>query len=410
PCVSSVAWASYMTGKNPGKHGILGFVDRKMGTEDIVLPNVRQLRGDTLWDLLSRAGKRVVVMNVPPSFPPRAVNGALVGCFLSPSVKKATHPPELGAELEAMGYRLDADAKRAQTDLRGFVQDVHEVLARRIEAMRMLLARYADWDFAQLHLMETDRLNHFVWKRREDGDPEFAPAFLNLYKRVDAFVGELLDKDLAEGDELIVLSDHGFCTIKKQVMLNNWLAERGHLRFRDEKQNGLGNIDPASTAFSLIPGRIYVNLAGREAGGRVDMAEYERVRAAVKADLLALRAPDGEPVVERVYYREELFWDGAQRGPAAPGGYDVLQICRDSPDLVAAPRDGYDLKARLGPAPALFHEDALQGMHTVHDAVLFWRGRELRAGEVHMTDVLPSILGLYGIPVPPDVDGRGLLG
>ena len=58
PCVSSVAWATYMTGKNPGKHNIYGFVDRNPGSMDVFIPMSRDMDGKTLWEILSQAGKR----------------------------------------------------------------------------------------------------------------------------------------------------------------------------------------------------------------------------------------------------------------------------------------------------------------------------------------------------------------
>ena len=65
PNVSSVAWASFMTGQNPGKHNIYGFVDRKPGELKVFLPPARNLRSPALWETLSRAGKRVFAMTVP---------------------------------------------------------------------------------------------------------------------------------------------------------------------------------------------------------------------------------------------------------------------------------------------------------------------------------------------------------
>jgi predicted AlkP superfamily phosphohydrolase/phosphomutase len=70
PYVSCVAWSSVMTGKNPGKHGIFGFVDCKPGTYDIFIPNSRNLRSKMLWEVLSNHGKRVVSIGVPVTYPP----------------------------------------------------------------------------------------------------------------------------------------------------------------------------------------------------------------------------------------------------------------------------------------------------------------------------------------------------
>ena len=51
-----------------------------------------------LWEVLSRAGKRVFGMNVPATYPPRAVNGILIGGFLSPSLEKCAFPASVSKE------------------------------------------------------------------------------------------------------------------------------------------------------------------------------------------------------------------------------------------------------------------------------------------------------------------------
>jgi predicted AlkP superfamily phosphohydrolase/phosphomutase len=95
PDVSGVAWSSFMTGNNPGKHGIFGFIDRRPGSYQTYIPTAQNLQGETLWELLGRHGRRVCAIGVPNSYPPRPVNGVLVGCFLSPSVEKAAYPAAL---------------------------------------------------------------------------------------------------------------------------------------------------------------------------------------------------------------------------------------------------------------------------------------------------------------------------
>ncbi|NUO80737.1 alkaline phosphatase family protein, partial [candidate division KSB1 bacterium] len=56
PCLSSVAWSSYMTGKNPAQHNIFGFVERKAGSYDLFMPTSRDMRGVTIWEIMSAAG------------------------------------------------------------------------------------------------------------------------------------------------------------------------------------------------------------------------------------------------------------------------------------------------------------------------------------------------------------------
>jgi predicted AlkP superfamily phosphohydrolase/phosphomutase len=105
PWVSSVAWSSMMTGVNPGKHNIYGFIDRDPATYKQFIPTSRNMKARTLWEVLGDAGKRVIVVNVPVTYPPRQVNGILVGGFLSPSLEKAVYPASYGQTLKSLLHR-----------------------------------------------------------------------------------------------------------------------------------------------------------------------------------------------------------------------------------------------------------------------------------------------------------------
>ncbi len=132
PCVSSVAWSSYMTGRNPGKHNIYGFVDRDPKSLDLYIPTSKNMGCQTLWEVLGRQGKRVLVINVPLTYPPRPVNGILIGCFLCMNIDKVAYPREISQTLKSMGYRIDADARQARKDDPAFLEDVHLTLKKRV--------------------------------------------------------------------------------------------------------------------------------------------------------------------------------------------------------------------------------------------------------------------------------------
>jgi predicted AlkP superfamily phosphohydrolase/phosphomutase len=395
PCVSSVAWATYMTGKNPGKHNIYGFVDRHPGSMDVFIPTARDMAGKTLWEILSQAGRRVVVINVPLTFPPREVNGILISGFLCPNINKIAYPKEVAGFLKEIGYRIDVDAWQARKSLDRFLEDLHLTLDKRIEAMFHFLER-EEWDFFQLHIMETDRINHFLWGLWEGGDTQYGPEFIKYYQKIDAILGRInagLDGDTC----LVVLSDHGFCGMEKEVFLNHWLRQEGWLKFREETPKSVKDIHQESKAYSLIPGRIYVNLAGRESSGSVRFPdEYERVRDDVKGALLAMGDPDsGEMIIEKVFKREELY-----QGPHYNEG----------PDLVAIPHNGYDLKGNLD-KKELTYKGPLVGMHTYDDAFLYIKDVEVRRGDNQfgVMDVMPTILKLMGLSPPEDLDGQPLV-
>ncbi|HFD39285.1 MAG TPA: hypothetical protein ENJ31_05485 [Anaerolineae bacterium] len=397
PWVSSVAWSTMMTGVNPGKHNIFGFIDRDPATYKQFIPTARQMRARTLWEVLSEAGKRVIVVNVPVTYPPRPVNGILVGGFLSPSLEKAVYPPSYLPTLQSLGYIVDADPWKMRKSRDLALQEVNRALDARIRALFHLLEK-EEWDYLHVHIMETDRLHHFLWQPMEEGDSTYAPAFYDFYRRIDDMLGRLAAK-LDERTTLMWMADHGFCSIKKEVYVNRWLMDRGWLKLRNippDRKKGLHEIDPASVAYSLDPGRVFLRVQGREKDGVVAPgAEYEALRDEIAAAALDLRDPDdGSPIFQAAFKREELY-----HGP----------YFEQAADLILAPYDGYDPKGPLYKDTLTYKGDELVGMHTYDDAMLYIGRRSIAPRRFSVLNVMPSILELMDVPLPPGLDGESLL-
>ncbi|HBY96452.1 MAG TPA: hypothetical protein DEP84_21330 [Chloroflexi bacterium] len=394
PNASPVAWSSFMTGKNPGKHSIYGFVDREPGSLRTFMPSPRTLHAPVLGELMATAGKRVFVMSVPLTFPPRQASGMLVGCFLGTNRHKAASNAEAGESPWGLNPCIDADPRPSRQDKDNFLLDLDEVFEWRVAAMRYLWCQ-EPWDLFVAHIMETDWLHHFFWKEMEQGDARYVPTFLEFYRRIDQVFGEVRAW-LDEETTLIVLSNHGFCTIKQEVYINTWLHRAGYLQYSREQPEGLHDMAPSSTAYSLDSGRIFLNVRGREPRGRIARAaEYERVRREIAEAAMTMADPvTGEPMVRRVYMREELY-----HGPYAHA----------APDLVLAMHDGYDPKELFGKQELTFKGDARVGMHTTPDALLYIRGLHHIDRRPSITDVAPTILDHLGVPVPHDMDGCSLL-
>jgi len=376
PTVSSVAWSTYMTGTNPARHRIFGFLDRQLGTYETFIPTANHMGAPTLWEQLSELGREVIVMNVPVTFPPRRVKGILIAGFLSPSLDKATYPPSLAQRLTAMGYRLDMDPWRARESKEKLLEDFRLTLAKRAEAMFHLMDS-EPWDFFQCHVMETDRLHHFLWEEMAEDDPKYAPAFYDCYAQIDEVLGQVTRR-LDEHTTLIVLSDHGFCTLKWEVQVNYWLAQEGWLSFDRTPPRSLADISPQSRAFSLIPGRLYIHLQGREPRGSVAPADYEATREELAEAAMEMRDPEtGAPMIEKVLRREDIY-----EGP----------YLEEAADLIWVPHRGYDLKARLA-SEAFVSKDALVGMHTYDDAFFYISDSSCSQRVDSVQDVFPVVMG-----------------
>jgi predicted AlkP superfamily phosphohydrolase/phosphomutase len=397
PWVSSVAWSSFMTGQNPAKHGIFGFIDRDPATLKTFIPTAQHMKSRTLWQILSDAGKRVIVVNVPVTYPPQPVNGVLISCFLSPKLEKAVYPLSLLPTLQELGYRIDPDPWLARESREKAWPDLWDTLEKRIQTL-LYLMDHEPWDFFMGVIMETDRLHHFWFEQMEQNDPVWAPKFFELYRYVDSFIGQVRQR-LGEDDTLMLMSDHGICSIQQEVYYNRWLADAGYLRYAQPPEQikgpDLTAVHSDSRAYSMDPGRIFINLKGREKNGSVDPADYERLRDEIAAAAEALTDPaSGERMVQRAYRREELY-----HGP----------YLEQAADLILAPVDGYDPKGALW-KPQLTHKDsAMVGMHTYDDAFFYAAGHALPDAQLSILDIMPTVLRLMDVQAPGDLDGQALL-
>jgi predicted AlkP superfamily phosphohydrolase/phosphomutase len=382
PSVSSTAWTTFFTGRDPGGHGVFGFTDCKPDSHEFRFPNYQDVHVPTIWDVIGQSGRRSVILNVPGTYPARPMAGALVSGFVAPSLERAVHPPGLLDRLRRLGYRIDLDAWAARGAFDALEQDLFTTFGRRVDAVRLLLAEER-WDLFVAVVTETDRLYHFLWNAMAAGDERAVDLFHRFHAAIDRFVGWLVDA-LPAGTRLVTMSDHGFTVERMDVFTNAWLRERGYLAFDVDEPKGMGRISPNSTVYSLDPGRFYVNRAGRRPRGSVPHDRAEAVVEQLTVDLTELRDPDtGE-----LLYGEVVQRDDAYHGPYAA----------DGPDLVLTLKPGYELKGSTAAATVLGPPaDGLGGMHTLQDAHLFVAGGAFREGPYELQDVAPTIVELLGM-------------
>ena len=349
PEVSSVAWTSLMTGRNPGEHGIFGFMELRQGSYDMVFPNFSDLKTPPFWE---SSGLPSVVLNVPQTYPARPFNGVMTSGFVAPDLKKATYPERAYTYLASIRYRSDVNANLAIENPTAFFRDLSLTFEKREEAIRHFF-QHEDWRIFIGTITETDRLHHFFFNDALDENARFHAEFVGFYRELDAFLGEMHRNAQREGAVFLTCSDHGFTPIKSEVYLNQWLVEAGYLDISD-RTNGLRSIRETSSAFCLDPSRIYIHLNDKYPRGSVRHAEYYHLTDELALKLTSLSF-NGERVVRKVYRKEEIF-----RGPFAEKG----------PDLYVLPNYGFDLKGAVSKG-IVFGTTHFRGMHTYDDAHLF---------------------------------------
>ncbi len=268
PPVTPQAWTSFMTGKNPGKHGIFEFVEMPVGTYSVRYLDARSRRTETVWRMLNQAGYTVGTMNIPFTYPPEPLDGFQISGMSTPSENSPfIHPPELRRELEdCLGQKFRLDPR-----FLGFMSND----ARRRQVMEDMKARDDQWLRASLYLIEhhpadvmmftfmsIDTVQHHFWQYMDPThhyhDPcaakEFGAAVFRVYEWLDHAIGQILEKVLPD-TPVLVLSDHGGGPTSDRVLyLNRFLAQLGLLHYLETKRSPLHRLrtDLLSRSYDLL--------------------------------------------------------------------------------------------------------------------------------------------------------------
>lgn len=420
PAVSPPAWTTAVTGVNPGKHNVFDFFHFSKTTGEASLTSARERRAKPIWKVLNAEGKRVGLLNIPMTFPPDSVAGFMVSGFPFLDEKgPIAYPPELEEELNAMSKRvLGNKDERYPRDLFGEAirPGMEAKLLERFRDGLECQAAFAkekiakgDWNLFWVVFTGTDKVQHFYWKFADSRVPGYDPllaerygnAIRDFWLRVDEVVGELREAAGPETD-ILVVSDHGFSPILKELRLSNWLKSEGFMTSRDDDPT-----KPVITAFPPGPfaGIVRVNEKGRDFQGTVEPGEdSERVRAEVRKKLEELKDPEtGEPFVERIYNREELF-----HGPYVENAPDLVFLERKTRFVG---RGGRDAPGIFGPPSYTF-----SGFHRP-EGILLAAGPHIRSDPERraysILDVTPTLLWIFDAEFPKDLDGvvmKGLVG
>ena len=412
PPITVPAWASMLSSKDPGQLGLYGFRNRRSHAyDDVELAHANLVKHDRVWDILSRAGRQVILLGIPQTYPPPAVNGHVVSCFLTPSKARAfTYPAALREEVESVagGYVFDVDDFRT-ADKAELLERIHAMTRTHFRVARHLL-RTKPWDFFMMVEMGTDRIHHGFWQHCDPQDSRFEPgnqfehAIRDYYRYVDGEVGELLSC-LDPATLLLVVSDHGAQRMRGGIRINEWLRHNDYLRLRKSPAQPMALtaelVDwPATTAWGDggYCGRIFLNVAGREPQGTVAPAQYERVRDELITAITAINGPDGCNLGARAYRPEELY---SEVNGVAP---DLIVYFGDLSWRAIGSVGGASLYAGendTGPDGA---NHDWNGIFILRDGQRDLGGQ--RVDGLQLMDVAPTILQGCGVPVPSDMRGR----
>lgn len=456
PPVTPPAWASFMTGKNPGKHGVYNFyyhsLDPSKDDENYFV-NSHSIRANTIWEILSQKGLKNIVINLPVTYPlTNKMNGIIISGLLTPTnAKDFIYPGELYNEiLRNVGqYRVDShpSTQWSSMTVKERVKYYFKIEEERTNAALYLLEKH-EWDFFMVMFSFTDKILHLIYHHLNLNQPEskeLREYIYKTYEKADEILGKFLSA-AGSNTTVFVVSDHGFGSMEKGFISNKWLADNGYMSLRKttvsnftelfqvkikkmpvdkvlrklrlkflrhvipyfikempitiprfQKRVSRSVVDWKTTIAYGTDYGIRINLKGREATGIIEPGEqYERVRDEIIKRLYELRDPEtNEKLVDRVWKREEVY-----HGPYFENAPDLMYIMKG---ISYVQYDTY-----------YFNQMFIRFEHGTHrmNGIFLMKGQEVKKGHeidsANIIDVAPTILYSLGLPVPDDMDGRVL--
>ena len=458
PPITAPAWSTFMTGKRPGKHGVFHFVklfdnNTSTGGKPKIV-NARSIKSPTLWDILGHHERKVALINVPMTYPPRPVNGFMITGLLTPRHASIfTYPPELSNEITDYVIDLDRfiDAKpfqgpnnhEAVTPTLSLIQEFRDMLEKRARTSLQHIES-KPWDLFMVVFTGPDRMGHYLWPYHHPvgvNEPQtqvLHDAVREYYVRMDERIGSLVEK-AGEDVNVIVMSDHGMGPIfSRRVHWNNWLLEHGWLSATVDNNSVLNpdgwlrrlglSRDKVGRILLRLPGAtgsMLVKKAVNSSTEKVDLNlskaycvpiyntifgihinaerdEKRTLRNEITRALKQVTDPEtGQHIVQQVVLGDDYF-----HGPYAKNIHDIIVIMNpaytggfriSNYSAIATERQGRSSDSG---------DHRMEGIFMVSGPGIEDRAEALSG--LSIEDIAPTVLYLMGLPIPSDMDGRVL--
>lgn len=413
PPITIPAWMAMATSRTPGDMGVYGFRHRKGNSyKEIELTFSDKINTPAIWDIIAKKDMPSCLVGVPPTYPPKKINGNLVSCFMTPDAdREYTYPNSLRQELESRFGRYIFDVVFRVKERDKLLKDLYDMTRQRFEVISYLVQN-KPWRFFIFVEIGVDRVHHAFWKFHDKSHHFYTPGskyenvIMDYYKFLDENIGNLL-KLLDDDTIVFVVSDHGAKAMKGAFCINQWLIGKGYLAVKNQPKPGT-DLEKADIIWGKTKAwgwggyyaRVFLNLKGREQTGTIPSFRYEAWRKKLKKEICKIKGPNGEEWNTKVYRPEELF-------PNSKGNPADLIVYLDGLNWRSAGTMGYDSvylpENDIGPDDTVHDWNAVFIMYDPKKKV----GKDL--GTVSIYDFAPTVLDILGVDVPKDMKGRSIL-
>jgi predicted AlkP superfamily phosphohydrolase/phosphomutase len=415
PPITVPAWMCMATSQDPGSLGIYGFrnrLDHSYGGLGFV--NSKSIQEITLWDQVAREGKRSIIVGVPPSYPPRKVNGICVGCFLTPDPAKDifTYPVELTDEINKILGNYSVDVKGFRTNAKDWLKDqIYSMSRKQFDLVRHLL-KTQEWDYFHFVEIGLDRLQHGFWQFHDpqhvlyEPDNSHPEVIRDYYIYLDEQIGKLLE--LIDDDTVVlIVSDHGAQRLDGGYCVNEWLVREGLLVLEEYPSEitpfAKLKVDWGKTKVWSEGGyyaRVFLNVKDREPNGIIEKSNYGSFRDEIEAMFKATLDDKGKPLGTLVFKPEEIY----------------QTVNNIAPDLIVHFGGLYWRSIGSVGHPGIHTQENDTGPdgcnHAQLGSFILAGSNTYLNGEVkgaHLLDIAPTLLELAGYDVPSTMQGKSLV-
>jgi len=423
PPISGTAWSSFQTGVNPGKHGIFNFFKRRDKSDNPNLIQSTDIKAKKMWQYFDEVGLKSLMVNMPISYPLSPVNGVIISSFLSPPGGTYVYPSKLKPLLEQLDYRVDIQyhgqwgalphRKLTAKEKKSLLNEVIKVSEIRSNTF-IELTKTQDFDYHFLYYKGTDFIQHLFY------DDQHSLAY---WQALD----ELLEKVYSHCTNLggeqywFFISDHGFHkTANIQFNAGLWLEKI----LSDSKPISIPEISfQMLRRINKVLKKAGINLTHEKSAKNLRQTLIDKVEiqsknktmlATIEGVYLFDKARTKENIdkiitaAKKVKYGKKSVFSYVAPSSDSYAGSHVLS----GPDVVWIFNQEF-INNPLNLSNKLFEprHTHIKGEHNSdRDGILLVRGNNIP--KVHLDaqieDILPSVMSLFGIPVPNFLDGKPL--
>lgn len=427
PYNSIPAWKCYSTGKNPAKFGVFDFLSIDIRNRKYILNNSTSFRSKEIWDYLSDYGVKCGVFKMISTHPAKKINGFMVSEY--PFSQQAFFPKELKKEIEDKFGPIYLDIPYMD-DKDGAIELSEQITKKEFKVAKYLFDRFKP-HFFHITIYHTDAIQHFYWRYMEEKDPKYGKVIERFWKVVDSEIKEFLDGIIdKENTYIILMSDHGFQSMKYKFNISIWLIKEGYLSLNIKGKIffiflsflKLRNIEKLYMIYKKITSIVRklqrkpikeIQKFGVSGGLTSKLIDWEKSTVIpLQGSMLYIKEKQfmdklveelnkiknpftNKLLVKKILKKEEIY----------SGDY-----ISQAPDIVIIPTDNITISATLyANEEWTIPSKGWSGDHSYNNGILVFYGNNIKKGinigVKSIFDLAPTILYIYGIPAPSDMDG-----